>query len=158
MNKQNSMVLNNTKNSKKVINVSKKGLSVEIPKDEKITLELEANVNGKKLEKILTDLQSSKKEYKNEANNIRNSLSTNLRILKDECKKGTKYVDELNKKFNLSINGKELFILLSNPKNFVPYLTEAQLVKFSEERLNFTPSLIIEAMAKYFKATHKATK
>lgn len=158
MNTAKSMVLNNTKKGSKVINVSKKGLSVDIPKGEKVTLQLDANLNGKKLIKILTDLQLAKKDYKNEANDIRNSLSTNLRILKDECRKGTKYVDELNKKFSLSINGKDLFLLLSKPTNFIPYLTESQLVKYDEKRLNFTPSLIIEAMAKYFKATYKATK
>lgn len=150
-----------TKNTKKVsnvVNVSKSGLSMDIPKDTKVTLQLDENLNGKKLEKILTDLQTSKRDYKKEANDIRNSLSTNLRILKDECKKGTKYVDELNKKFSLSINGKDLFVLLSKPSNFLPYLTEAQLLKYDEKKLNFTPSLIIEAMAKYFKATSKATK
>lgn len=114
-------------------------------------------VSGKKL-KVLTNLQESKRDYKQEANDIRNSLGTNLRILKDECKKGEKFVQELNTKYALSITSKEVFLLLCKPMNFAPYLTEAQLIKFSENRLNFTPSLIIEAMAKYFKATYKASK
>jgi hypothetical protein len=115
------------------------------------------NVTSKKL-KVLTSLQESKRDYKKEANDIRNSLATNLRILKDECKKGENFVKELNTKYSLSITSKEVFLLLCKPMNFAPFLTEAQLVKFSENRLNFTPSLIIEAMAKYFKATYKASK
>jgi hypothetical protein len=120
-------------------------------------LHINEQVNGKKL-KVLTNLQESKRDYKQEANEIRNSLGTNLRILKDECKKGEKFVQELNTKYSLKITSKEVFLLLCKPMNFAPYLTEAQLIKFSENRLNFTPSLIIEAMAKYFKATYKASK
>ena len=122
------------------------------------TLVVNEQLSGKKLERILTPLQVAKKDYKNEANEKRNSLSYNLRLLKDECKKGDAYIKELNTKYELKVSGKEVFNLLSNPKEFIPYLTEAQLIKYSENRLNFTPSLIIEAISKYFKATYKALK
>jgi hypothetical protein len=145
--------MNKVKNATKAKNTKK-------PLIEKTEQGLVVNeqVSGAKLQKLLTPLQESKKEYKKEANEIRNSLATNLRILKDECKKGEKFVQELNSKYGLSITSKEVFLLLCKPMNFAPYLTEAQLVKFTENRLNFTPSLIIEAMAKYFKATFKASK
>lgn len=138
---------NKVKNVKKpLIEKTEKGLVIN------------EQISGKKLERILTPLQIAKKDYKNEANEKRNSLSYNLRLLKDECKKGDAYIKELNSKYELKVSGKEVFNLLSNPKEFIPYLTEAQLIKYSEQRLNFTPSLIIEAISKYFKATYKALK
>lgn len=121
-------------------------------------LVINEQISGKKLERLLTPLQVAKKDYKNEANEKRNSLSYNLRLLKDECKKGDAYIKELNSKYELKVSGKQVFQLLSSPKEFIPYLTEAQLIKYSEQRLNFTPSLIIEAISKYFKATYKALK
>ena len=141
--------MNKVKNATKTIKAKNVKPLIEKTKD---GLVINEQLSGKKLERILTPLQATKKAYKVEANEKRNSLSYNLRLLKDECKKGDAYINELNTKYNLSISGKEVFNLLSTPKNFVPYFTEAQAIKYAENRLNFTPSLIIEAMAKYFKA------
>jgi hypothetical protein len=145
--------MNKVKNATKAKNTNK-----PLIEKQGNTLVINEQLSGKKLERILTPLQVAKKDYKNEANEKRNSLSYNLKLLKDECKKGDAYIKELNSKYELKVSGKEVFNLLSNPKEFIPYLTEAQLIKYSEDRLNFTPSLIIEAISKYFKATYKALK
>ena len=116
-------------------------------------LVINEQVNGKKLEKILSPLQESKKDFKKKANSVRNELSTTIKILKDSCKTEEKrYIDELSKKYNVKISGKELYKTICNPMAYAPFLTESQLVKFNDKTLNFTPSLVIEAIGKYFKA------
>jgi hypothetical protein len=121
------------------------------------TLVVNEQVNGKKLEKILSPLQESKKDFKKKANSVRNELATTIKILKDSCKTEEKrYLDELSKKYNVKISGKDLYKTICNPMAYAPFLTESQLVKFNDKTLNFTPSLVIEAIGKYFKANKVA--
>jgi hypothetical protein len=116
------------------------------------TLVVNEQVNGKKLERILTPFQASKKDLKTAVNEKRNSLSYNLKLIKDDCKsESSKYVKELNSKYELNLKSNDIFALLCTPSAFIPYLTDAQKIKFTEKRLNFTPSLIIEAISRYFK-------
>jgi hypothetical protein len=61
----------------------------------------------------------------------------------------------LDKKYEVKVNRIDLLKLLSTPNNFIPFLTDSQKEKFVDKKLNFTPSLIIEAIGKYFKATYK---
>lgn len=120
------------------------------------TLVVNEQLNGKKLERILTPFQASKKDLKQAVNEKRNSLSYNLKLIKDDCKKeSSEYLSQLGEKFGIDVNGKELFLLLSSPANFIPFLTDSQKEKFEDKRLNFTPSVIIEAISKYYKNTAK---
>lgn len=137
------------KNQKTLVsNATKKPL---IEKTEK-GLVINEQISGKKLERILTSLQESKRDLKNVVNEKRNSLSYNLKLIKDDCKnESSKYVKELNSKYELSLKSNDIFALLCTPSAFIPYLTDAQKIKFTEKRLNFTPSLIIEAISRYFK-------
>lgn len=113
-------------------------------------------VNGKKLERILTPFQASKKDLKTAVNVKRNSLAYNLKLIKDDCRKeSSEYLTQLGEKFGIKVNGKDLFILLSTPKNYLPFLTDSQKEKFEDNKLNFTPSVIIEAISKYYKNTAK---
>lgn len=125
---------------------------------EKIDGQLVVNeqLTGKKLERILTPFQASKKDLKTAVNEKRNSLSYNLKLIKDDCKKeSNEYLKQLAEKFGIEINSKELYLLLSTPANFIPFLTDSQKEKFEDKRLNFTPSVIIEAISKYYKNTAK---
>lgn len=120
------------------------------------TLVVNEQLSGKKLERILTPFQASKKDLKQAVNEKRNSLSYNLKLIKDDCKKeSSEYLAQLGEKFGIEVNGKELFLLLSSPANFIPFLTDSQKEKFEDKRLNFTPSVIIEAISKYYKNTAK---
>lgn len=122
-------------------------------------LVINEQLSGKGLKRILTTLQESKRDLKNSVNEKRNSLSYNLKLIKDDCKKeASKYVDELNNKYEFNLKASDIFTLLSTPSAFIPYMTEAQKIKFTEKRLNFTPSLIIEAVARYYKAVKKEAK
>lgn len=141
------------KNAKTLVDNATKKPLIENTKDGLIVNE---SVNGKKLQRILTPLQETKKDLKNAVNKKRNSLAYNLKLIKDDCRnESEKYIKELATKYEIKVNGKELFILLSSPNNYLPYLTESQKVKFTEDRLNFTPSIIIEAISKYYKNTAK---
>lgn len=120
------------------------------------TLVVNEQLSGKKLERILTPFQASKKDLKTAVNEKRNSLSYNLKLIKDDCKKeSSEYLAQLGEKFGIEVNSKELFLLLSSPANFIPFLTDSQKEKFEDKRLNFTPSVIIEAISKYYKNTAK---
>lgn len=142
------------KNAKTLVsNATKKS-----PLIEKIgtTLVVNEQVNGKKLERILTPFQASKKDLKTAVNMKRNSLAYNLKLIKDDCRnESNEYIKQLGDKFGIKVDGKELFILLSTPKNYLPFLTDSQKEKFEDNRLSFTPSVIIEAISKYYKNTAK---
>ena len=141
------------KNAKTLVSKTTKKPLIE--KTEK-GLVINEQVNGKKLERILTPFQASKKDLKQAVNEKRNSLSYNLKLIKDDCKKeSNEYLTQLAEKFGIEVNGKELFLLLSTPSNFIPFLTDSQKEKFEDKRLNFTPSVIIEAISKYYKNTAK---
>jgi len=116
-------------------------------------IEVSANVNGAKLIKLLSPLQVAKKTLKIAVTQKRNGLFFNLKLIKDECKSEfSTYVSELETKFNVKISKVDLIATISETNNFIPFLTESQMIKFTEKRLNFTPSLIIEAVSKYYKA------
>jgi hypothetical protein len=146
-------------NIKKMENLTKTQKVTKVKNTKKPLIEKTENglvineqVSGKKLERILTSLQESKRDLKNVVNEKRNSLSYNLKLIKDDCKnESSKYVKELNQKYELSLKSTDIFGLLCTPSAFIPYLTDAQKIKFTEKRLNFTPSLIIEAISRYFK-------
>jgi hypothetical protein len=127
-----------------------------------MALEVASEVKGSQILKIkreLTALQLSKKSLKVSVTEKRNSLTYNLNLIKDDCKnESSAYIQELSAKYSIKVSAKELFLLLSSPKNFIPYLTDSQLIKYNEKRLSFTPSLIIEAISKYFKAVYRSQK
>ncbi len=150
---QNATKTKTNKNAKTLVdNATKKPL---IEKTEQ-GLVINEQLSGKKLERILTPFQASKKDLKAAVNEKRNSLSYNLKLIKDDCKKeSSEYLSQLGEKFGIEVNGKELFLLLSSPANFIPFLTDSQKEKFEDKRLNFTPSVIIEAISKYYKNTAK---
>lgn len=147
-------VKNQTKaNAKKLVNKETKKPLLEKKGKE---IHINEQVNGKKLERILTPFQASKKDLKQAVNIKRNSLAYNLKLIKDDCRnESNEYIKQLGDKFGIKVDGKELFILLSTPKNYLPFLTDSQKEKFEDGRLNFTPSVIIEAISKYYKNTAK---
>lgn len=149
MKNTNELVTANTskKTSKKTASIVKTALGLEIS----------ANVNGAKLVKLLSPLQVAKKTLKIAVTQKRNGLFFNLKLIKDECKSEfSTYVHELETKFNVKISKVELIETISETNNFIPFLTESQMIKFNEKRLNFTPSLIIEAVSKYYKSNRIA--
>lgn len=110
-------------------------------------------VSAKKLQRELTKLQSAKSDLKIKAKSVRNSFEHNLKIVKDNCKSEAQtYLKELNSKYNLSLSPKEFWIILCDVKLYRNYLTEAQQLKVEENRMNYTPSTIIELIGRYFKA------